>query len=151
MALCGHTGKEGELTCNQACKELGYDRGDCSIEGDCLMLGYPSCYGGLCIFGTTLETGLNRTCEEPQVCCCSYEEPCEASSSLCTYSGCVSSFTVYLPVVAKTLECQTETDCDDGNPCTFDMCVEGQCKTDPSIGQDRIICSGGYCLGGACH
>lgn len=89
-----------ELSCDQACKELGYDRGDCSIEGDCLMLGYPSCYGGLCIFGTTLETGLSRSCEEPQVCCCSYEEPC-GGNARCTLQGCSYNYKVFLPMVGN--------------------------------------------------
>lgn len=53
-------------------------------------------------------------------------------------------------------ECLTATDCDDGNPCTTDSCVEGACvNTNNTLSCDdgngctvNDVCSGGSCVAG---
>ena len=45
-------------------------------------------------------------------------------------------------------ECQTDEDCDDGDPCTDDACVGGVCLF--SALPDGTSCPGGFCEGGNC-
>ena len=44
--------------------------------------------------------------------------------------------------------CVTNEDCDDGNECTDDACVDGVCENTPVA--DNTPCTGGLCCGGIC-
>lgn len=79
----------------------------------------------------------------------------EANSKLC---GALTSFS---PVVlAISVECHTDLDCDDANPCSADTCVVGKCEfaIDPQCKQcstpadcdDSNPCTFDKCTGGVC-
>ena len=44
--------------------------------------------------------------------------------------------------------CTTNEECNDGNECTEDLCVEGVCQNNPY--PDNTPCTGGICCGGIC-
>ena len=44
--------------------------------------------------------------------------------------------------------CTTNEECDDGNECTEDLCVEGACQNNPY--PDNTPCTGGVCCSGVC-
>lgn len=79
----------------------------------------------------------------------------EANGALC---GALTSFS---PVVlAVSVECHTDLDCDDANPCSADACVVGKCQfaVDPQCKQcstpadcdDANPCTFDKCTGGVC-
>jgi hypothetical protein len=50
--------------------------------------------------------------------------------------------------------CTSDADCDDGNPCTDESCVDGVCQSDNNDGacDDGVFCNGAdTCGGGACQ
>ena len=51
----------------------------------------------------------------------------------------------YIPSCAG---CTTNKECDDGNECTEDLCIEGACQNNPY--PDDTPCTGGVCCGGTC-
>ena len=51
--------------------------------------------------------------------------------------------------------CDSDSQCDDSNPCTENKCTDGECnnppKNDNSPCDDGVFCNGGdYCVGGSC-
>jgi subtilisin len=44
-------------------------------------------------------------------------------------------------------QCNVDSDCDDLNPCTDDVCVNGACAV---VADDGNTCDGGICCGGSC-
>jgi hypothetical protein len=42
-------------------------------------------------------------------------------------------------------ECTTDADCDDGDPCTDDVCLDNNCTNDPTLG---VCCGNGTCESG---
>ena len=52
---------------------------------------------------------------------------------------------------APVLTCSVDTDCNDGNSCTYDVCdtERGLCLQPPV--PDGTVCGVGHCLGGQCQ
>lgn len=66
--------------------------------------------------------------------------PC---TKLITGAGIVNAYEAY-----KLLGCTSDEDCDDGNECTLDACIDNSCKY--TVLADNTACSSGVCCSGAC-
>ena len=68
-------------------------------------------------------------------------------------AGVVNAYGAYLAVKPSGPACSSDTDCDDGNECTDDACInpgteDAYCENTPVA--DDTACSGGICCSGVC-
>lgn len=99
---------------------------ECSSNVDCGQ--NVGCNLDVCILGTCVHADL-LGCSEPGIACSSHAE-CESASpvglGLCLGGACVLSVGAGNSgdeVPAVDLLCGADADCDDGNPCTVDVCA----------------------------
>lgn len=84
----------------------------------------PDCCAGLCTSLATDEAN-----------CGACGESCLAGETCCE---------------GECVECCTEADCDDGNPCTVETCAAAKHTCDRRQAADTTPCGGGICCGGSC-
>ena len=101
---------------------------DCTVDADCT--GTTECTAGMCDAGTCVYDGSPLEGED-----CGTEGTCTAGEC-----------------VEPEPECSLDSECDDGNECTADACLEGSCSFDAAAqsGEDCGT-NGGTCDGaGTC-
>lgn len=166
-ALCNTTNHQCEYLSNQdSC-----DDGDLCTRND-------QCSGGFCVgilldctdFNNCTQDVCNSTtgfCEHlPSI----SPIPCDDLNSCTSNDHCVGSQCQGVQFICNdNNECTTDvcvdvegqpkcftmningTQCDDGNACTInDVCIAGQCTSDPIICNDQNTCTSDSCMGGEC-
>ncbi len=110
----------------------------CASDDDCLQLqqeGYDYCQGPLvCAEGTcSPDPGQAVVCEEDDGAPC-VAQACQPATGVCVSvpladeTGCVVSAPCAAPGVCQQGSCEAVAAmCEDGNPCTQDLCEEGEC------------------------
>ena len=121
-ALCTEAGLPCEED-SECCGEFGVCSGNVCSEIACDELGEPPTVGGPGCCGDLVET--DGICASPE---------CEAEAAACVADAECCSGRCLLGECRVT--CANERDCDDGNPCTLDSCIEsdGVCRRDPLFG-----------------
>ena len=134
----------GAVCGNGVCETAdGEDCQTCPDDCNGLLTGKPSgrycCGDGSGDYGVTCAdsrcTGGGNTCTtEPAASSCCGDGVCEGTENM---SNC-----------AVDCACTSPADCDDGEECTIDDCVEGACQYTPV--PDDAPCSEGICCDGTC-
>ena len=128
---------------NQACVECFTDV-DCDDGNDCTS---DTCLSGLCI-----NTNNTDPCDDGLFC---------TATDACSGGGCVGTGDACSGLLCdeannQCVECFTAGDCDDGIPCTVDICDAGACvfTPDDAACDDHLFCNGAeWCSifgGGGC-
>ncbi len=63
-------------------------------------------------------------------------------SSLPTVSGGISSNIIVNNSSGVHVECRVDSDCDDGNQCTFNLCDEGKCVNNVNVWGECVLSDG---------
>jgi hypothetical protein len=82
----------------------------------------------------------------------------EAAADLCKRNGkackknsqCCSGICDEATDTCAPPECQDASDCDDGDPCTDDLCINGMCVNTPKTCDDGDPCTDDLCIDGFC-
>ena len=138
--------------CGGFCDESGRCcSGECTTDTDC-------CGDNICdSVGLCVPPGLNRL-----VCFCN-----DGDVSVCIETSCnspeIETMCLDLNVCAEhggggegsncqpaDCACQDASDCDDGDPCTVDSCVDGLCVHTPMDCDDNNECTRDFCVDGMC-
>ena len=125
--------------------------GGCLVAEDCFD-GLP-CTADACLFGA---------CKNPPIAGC--EDECQVdadciAAGTCTTIACVQGFCQEAPIAGC---CSSDATCDDGDPCTTDVCEDGACvvsQGDPLLGccdenadcADSDPCTADLCVQNQCE
>jgi len=137
-AICGNTiceAGDGEdcLTCPEDCNgKLGGNPNQRYCCGD-----GTAQYGVTCTDGRCTANG-NTCTNEPAFGSCCGDLFCEGTENT---TNCA---------VDCDPECQLDSECSDGDPCTVDMCITGYCANPPLDCDDGSVCTTDSCVGGVC-
>ncbi|RME37020.1 MAG: hypothetical protein D6788_10395 [Planctomycetota bacterium] len=124
---------------------------ECQTNADCddgNVCTDEFCSAGICVFtNNTLPCDDGLFCTSGDTCsggvCVGGGDPCVATGQLCSEA------------LGACVECLTGADCDDGNPCTDDLCgVDGVCNhaNNTSPCDDGLFCTAtDVCGGGTCN
>ena len=149
---------------------------DCSSANQCVMDGTCDPANGQCIPGGNQPA--DTDCTDGGVCdgqgnCVACNDPSQCNGGdACNAPTCVDNACGTAPVMDGTdcdfmgapgvcnagtciaaPECVTDGDCDDGNACTINSCIDGACISNPDDGAscdaagDPGLCNGGACIG----
>ena len=70
----------------------------------------------------------------------------------CSPSTCFSTDPCIIAACGPSSICiQTLVNCDDGDACTTDSCINGQCTNNPINCDDPDPCTDDFCIDGVCH
>ena len=130
----------GNGNCEPSCAE------NCDNCADCACLPGEVCVGGIC-----KPTGACCLLPGPN-CVVSTEDDCTADDGKYQGDGTTCGG-------LSCRECQDASHCDDGDPCTLDECVDGECVHTPIVGccdtdvdcDDGDPCTNDKCVDGVCE
>jgi Cys-rich repeat protein len=144
---CGAVCAAGETCQRGVCMQDGCTSdADCD-DGDPSTLDY--CENGVCV--STYQCQTDADCSIFEMCCAQVcvdllSDPlnCGACGLMCAAGeSCVQG-------ACMQAECDDFTDCDDGNPDTFDYCENGTCFHEPYCVSDADCPEGMLCMDGLC-
>ncbi len=102
----------------------------CMVHDDCVD--DDPCTDGYCEEGTC--TFVDRES------CCAVAADCPASAIECEEATCVASVCGFAPIPACG-PCDSDLECDDGDTCTEDACVEAACQNSPILTPECGACT----------
>ena len=94
--------------------------------------------GAAVVGGTLGSLGISEASADQ---CKRNGKPCKKNSQCCSGICAQATGTCAPPV----LECQDANDCDDGNLCTVDSCINGMCVHTPINCDDGDPCTDDFC------
>jgi len=94
------------------------------------------CQGGLCV-GEIDPSQTGALCDDGHA--CGYPSRCDAKGNCLSQPG-------------SSAHCFSDPDCDDGNDCTTNVCMDGKCCSTPTGGPCHLDspCINGHCSAGEC-
>ncbi len=122
---------------------------ECLVGADCddgVLCTDQTCVSGVCVF-----TANDANCAQDGL-FCNGPEICDAVTD-CFSSGDPCLVGEFCNETTDTcLECQIDSDCNDGLPCSDDLCINGTCVfPDNNLNCDDLVgCTDDTCVGGNC-
>jgi hypothetical protein len=137
----------GDACPAQQCDEVNDVCVDCFTSLECDDSN--ACTTDACVSGACQNTNNTAPCDDGLF--CTADDICSGGACIGSGDACPGQFCDEVNDIC--VDCFTELDCDDSNPCTTDACVSGACQNTNSTApcDDGLFCTADdVCSGGAC-